>query len=82
MSQDPGSRAAQRVLDMEARGVSPFEHRSCTGKITYMTRKLARRSARQQRNKLHNKLRSYRCPHCGLFHLTKVANHYRARSAG
>jgi hypothetical protein len=82
-SQDPGSRAAQRVLEMEARGVSYFEERSCTGKVTFLTRKLARRSARQQRSKVRAKLRPYRCPHCELFHLAKAtSNHYRARSVG
>lgn len=82
MTRDPGSLAAQRVLDMQARGVSQQERRGCTEKVTYLTRKAARAAARQLIPRHGKKLSVYKCPHCELFHLTKPENHYRKRGAG
>jgi hypothetical protein len=67
---------------MEARGVSSFEARSCTGKRTYLTRTGAKQAARMLRGQGHNKVTPYKCPHCSLFHLCKPENNYRKRSAG
>lgn len=66
---------------MQARGVSSFEERSCTGKRSYPTRHAAKLSARVLRGQGRNKLTPYKCPHCSLFHLCKPENNYRKRSA-
>ena len=71
MTQDPRSVAAQRRLDVQARGASHHEVRSCLRKRSYHTRKLAREATRKVRGEEGEKLHVYRCPHCGLFHLTK-----------
>ena len=81
MSQLPAARAAQRRLEMETRGVSSFEQRSCTDKRVYPTRPAARQAARALRGQGRNKLSPYKCPHCSLFHLCKPENNYRRRSA-
>jgi hypothetical protein len=81
VSQLPAARAAQRKLDMEARGVSSFEERACTGKRTYTTRHTAKQSARFLHSQGRSKLTPYKCPHCSLFHLCKPENNYRRRSA-
>lgn len=44
----------------------------CAHKGYYSTRQLAKHAARTF-SKLHNKhLDFYRCPHCGMYHLTTV----------
>jgi hypothetical protein len=76
----PDERAAQRRLDMQARGPSSYEQRACLGKHTHPTRKAARQLARQVRGRGHGTQVPYRCPHCGLFHLTtKLPGHAPAR---
>jgi hypothetical protein len=82
VAQLPTARAAQRRLDMEARGVSSFEARGCMDKRTYASRAAAKHAARVMRGQGRNKLTPYTCPHCSLFHLCKPENHYRKRSVG
>jgi NAD-dependent SIR2 family protein deacetylase len=42
--------------------------RQCAGKYTYRTKNEAKVAARRTMP-LHGKMRAYRCPHCGSFHL-------------
>lgn len=79
MAQLPVARAVQRRLDMEERGPSFQETKSCLNKISYKTRRAARLAARQSVGRGASKLSLYRCPHCELFHLTKTENHHRRR---
>lgn len=65
------SKRAEAKLRIGARGASAYEQ-VCLGKHAY-TRQEARREARRLRAR---KLRDYRCVHCGMYHLTKSAEHW------
>lgn len=73
--------AAQRKLDMLERGETHQEHRGCTGKVSYLSRGMAKDAARKLVGLAARKLTEYKCPHCSLFHLTSVENSFRLRGA-
>lgn len=47
---------------------------ACTRKITYVTRKDAKKAVKRIKAKGKTLAEEYHCPDCGFFHLTKKRN--------
>lgn len=50
---------------------------NCISKKVYLTRAIAKRSARRFEAKSGEKMRPYKCPHCGMWHITHTDRRLR-----